>query len=92
MADSISSFTAANKAAWNASASLHGQGAEWDSLLDQASRPGFSVLDEELTKTILALGLEGVPLGQVQVHGQDADVHVVNPPDLPRVPDQVAQP
>lgn len=65
MADSISSFTAANKAAWNASASLHGQGAEWDSLLDQASRPGFSVLDEELTKTILALGLEGKSAAQV---------------------------
>ncbi len=46
MADSIASFTAANKAAWNASASLHGEGAEWDSLLEQASRPGFSVLDQ----------------------------------------------
>lgn len=58
MADSISSFTAANKAAWNASASLHSRGAEWDSLLEQAARPDFSVLDPELRETIRALGLK----------------------------------
>ena len=65
MADSISSFTAANKAAWNASASLHSRGAEWDSLLEQAARPDFSVLDPELRETIRALGLEGKSAAQV---------------------------
>ena len=63
MADSISSFTAANKAAWNAS--LHSRGAEWDSLLEQAARPDFSVLDPELRETIRALGLEGKSAAQV---------------------------
>lgn len=47
MADSTSSFTAANKAAWNASASLHSRGVEWDSLLEKAALPEFSVLDQE---------------------------------------------
>ena len=65
MADSISSFTATNKAAWNASASLHSRGAEWDSLLEQAARPDFSVLDPELRETIRALGLEGKSAAQV---------------------------
>lgn len=65
MADSIASFTAANKIAWNASASLHGQGAEWDRLLEQAARPGFSVLDQKLTEAIRELGLEGKSAAQV---------------------------
>ena len=65
MTDPITSFTAANKAAWNASAALHGQGTEWDSLLAQAALPGFSVLDQELTETIRSLGLEGKAAAQV---------------------------
>ncbi|NDK37043.1 class I SAM-dependent methyltransferase [Rhodovulum sulfidophilum] len=65
MAVSITSITAANKAAWNASASLHAQGTEWDSLLEQAARPGFSVLDQELTEAIRALGIEGRSAAQV---------------------------
>jgi SAM-dependent methyltransferase len=65
MANSITSITAANKAAWNASASLHGQGAEWDKLLEQAAQPGFSVLDQELTEAIRALGIEGKSAAQV---------------------------
>lgn len=65
MTDPIALFTAANKAAWNASASLHRQCAEWDNLLEQAARPGFSVLDRELTEAIRALGLEGKSAAQV---------------------------
>lgn len=65
MTDPISAFTAANKAAWNASASLHAQGAEWENLLKQAAQPRFSVLDAELTKTIQSLGLEGKSAAQV---------------------------
>lgn len=65
MTNPIASYTAANKAAWNASASLHGQGAEWNSLLEQAARPGFSVLDKELTEAIRALGLDGKSAVQV---------------------------
>ncbi len=65
MTDPIALFTAANKTAWNASAALHGQGAEWDSLLEQAAQPGFSVLDQELTETIRTLELEGKSAAQV---------------------------
>lgn len=65
MTDAITLFTAANKASWNASASLHGKGAEWDNLLEQAALPGFSVLDKELTETIRSLGLEGKSAAQV---------------------------
>lgn len=65
MTDRRASYTAANKAAWNASAALHAQGPEWDSLLEQAARPGFSVLDQDLTETLRALGLEGKTAAQV---------------------------
>ncbi|MFO0513670.1 MAG: SAM-dependent methyltransferase, partial [Rhodobacterales bacterium] len=58
MTSLLAVYTAANKAAWNASAALHGRGEEWDALLDQAAQPGFSVLDLDLTEAILALGLE----------------------------------
>lgn len=65
MKSQITSFIAANKAAWNASASLHGQGGEWDNLLEQVAQPGFSVLDQELMKSIRALGLEGKSAAQI---------------------------
>lgn len=57
--DSISTFTKANKVAWDASAHLHGQGKAWTDLLDAASKPGFSVLDDCLTGTLSELGISG---------------------------------
>ena len=61
----ITDVTAANRAAWDASAPLHCQGADWEALLHGFSRPGFSVLDQTLTETLEALaphqsGHEGI--------------------------------
>ncbi|WP_297340009.1 class I SAM-dependent methyltransferase [Pseudophaeobacter sp.] len=58
-------FTAANRAAWNASAPLHGKGDHWDQLLSKASQPGFSVLDPLLTSVLGGLGLEGKSAVQI---------------------------
>ncbi len=63
--DSIAEYTAANRAAWDASAPLHGEGEGWDRLLDDAARPGFSVLDATLTDTLRGLGLEGKSAVQI---------------------------
>ena len=58
-------FTGANRAAWDASAHLHGQGKDWDELLVAASRPGFNVLDACLTATLTGLGITGRSAVQV---------------------------
>lgn len=58
-------FTQANKAAWDASAHLHGQGKDWDELLAAASQPNFSVLDDCLTATLKELGIVGCSAVQV---------------------------
>jgi SAM-dependent methyltransferase len=63
--DHLSNFTQANKAAWEASAHLHGQGKEWDDLLLAASRPGFNVLDDCLTATLTTLDISGRSAVQV---------------------------
>ncbi len=63
--DLISTFTQANKAAWEASAHLHGQGKEWDDLLIAASKPGFNVLDDCLATTLTNLGMAGRSAVQV---------------------------
>lgn len=52
-------YTSANKAAWNASAHLHGKGSSWDALLLAASQPGFNVLDDCLMATLTDLGVTG---------------------------------
>lgn len=57
--DAIRIFTQANKAAWDASAPLHGQGSGWDELLRAAGQPGFSVLDDCLTATLTTLDVAG---------------------------------
>lgn len=59
MSDDITKITTANKAAWEASAALHGTGPAWDALVADAAKPGFSVLDEELTSTLKALNIQG---------------------------------
>lgn len=55
----LEQITAANRLAWDASAPLHGQGAEWTALLSGFARPGFSVLDQTLTDTLTALAPAG---------------------------------
>lgn len=58
-------FTAANRAAWNASAPLHAQGDPWAQLLARAGEPGFSVLDPCLTAVLHRLGLAGKSAAQI---------------------------
>jgi hypothetical protein len=57
--------TAANKAAWEASAHLHGSGKGWESLLAAASEPGFSVFDACITATLKSVGVSGRRAAQV---------------------------
>ena len=59
MRNNIPAITAANKAAWEASAALHATGPAWEKLLSDAAKPAFSVLDEELTATLKALDING---------------------------------
>lgn len=61
----LEQITAANRAAWDASAPLHGQGAEWATLLSGFARPGYSVLDQTLTETLKALAPEGKRVVQI---------------------------
>lgn len=58
-------ITAANRAAWNASAQLHGEGDHWEQLLEHAATPGFSVLDPFLTAKLEKLGLSGKSAVQI---------------------------
>jgi SAM-dependent methyltransferase len=58
-------ITAANRAAWNDSAPLHGNGDHWKQLLENASRPGFSVLDPFLTSILGGLDLKGKSAVQI---------------------------
>lgn len=63
--DRVRAFTQANRAAWDASAHLHGQGREWDELLLAAGQSGFNVLDECLVTTLNDLGIAGRSAVQV---------------------------
>ncbi|QIZ82456.1 class I SAM-dependent methyltransferase [Thalassovita gelatinovora] len=63
--DRIRTFTMANRAAWDASAPLHGTGAHWEQLLADAARSGFSVLDAHLTATLRQLDLSGKTAVQI---------------------------
>lgn len=58
-------ITAANRAAWNASAPLHGAGEQWEQLLQAAAQPGFSVLDTYLISTLRELDLSGKSAVQI---------------------------
>ncbi|MHA7772838.1 class I SAM-dependent methyltransferase [Roseibium sp. M-1] len=65
VSETIKNYTAANKAAWEASAPLHGAGDQWDRLLEAAGRPGFSVLDGHLTGVLQGLDLTGKSAVQI---------------------------
>ena len=58
-------YTQANRAAWDASAPLHGQGPGWEALLAAAGQPGFSVLDACLSDTLTGLEIAGCRAVQV---------------------------
>lgn len=59
MTRDIKPYTAANRAAWDASAPAHGQSADWARLLEQAAGPGLMRLDPTLTAALRAIGPEG---------------------------------
>jgi SAM-dependent methyltransferase len=61
----IQSATDANRAAWDASAHLHGQGRDWEALLAAAAQPDFSVLDACITETLKSVGVSGRRAAQV---------------------------
>ena len=65
MSKSLTSYTLANKAAWNASAPAHGEGEDWQALLKAAVEPGFSVLDETLTRVLSELNMPGATVVQI---------------------------
>jgi SAM-dependent methyltransferase len=58
-------YTAANRAAWDASAPYHEEGAEFAGLLEGFAKPGFSCLDAELTERLEALGVAGKDVAQL---------------------------
>lgn len=61
----LATITAANRAAWDASAPLHRQGEQWNALTEGFARPGFSVLDETLTATLSGLQPHGKRVVQI---------------------------
>ena len=65
MAKDRDDYTAANRAAWEASAPYHEEGAEFAALLDGFATPGFSCLDAVLTECLEALGVAGKDVAQI---------------------------
>lgn len=63
--DDLFRVTRANRDAWNASASHHETGAEWERLVDGFSRPGFSTFDETATDCLNEIGIAGKAVVQV---------------------------
>ena len=65
MTQKLAEITAANRAAWDASASQHAAGPEWAALLHAARQPGFSTFDACMTKTLQSLHLRGKKAVQI---------------------------
>lgn len=58
-------YTAANRAAWDQSAALHRQGAEWRRLAEGFAAPGFSCLDAVETALFEEIGIAGKDVAQL---------------------------
>jgi SAM-dependent methyltransferase len=58
-------YTAANRAAWDASAPHHEAGADFKALLEAFRAPGFSCLDAVLSERLEALGVAGKDVAQI---------------------------
>ena len=54
-----------NKDAWNESARLHKNTANWKALLEDVAKPGFSRLDPTLTALLLKVGVDGKDVVQL---------------------------
>jgi SAM-dependent methyltransferase len=65
MAKTRDDYTAANRAAWDASARYHEEGAGYAVLLEGFARPGFSCLDAVLTERLRALAVAGKDVAQL---------------------------
>jgi len=65
MAKQRDDYTAANRAAWDASAPYHAEGAEFAGLLEGFARPGYSCLDGVLTERLEALEVAGKDAAQL---------------------------
>lgn len=65
MTQDLTRYTAANRAAWDASAPAHAATPEWAALVQAASQPGFSTFDACLTETLQALSLQGKTAVQI---------------------------
>ncbi len=65
MAKRRDDYTAANRAAWEASAPYHEEGAEFAALLEGFREAGFSCLDAVLTDRLMALGVAGKNVAQI---------------------------
>jgi SAM-dependent methyltransferase len=65
MAKDRDDYTAANRAAWEASAPYHEEGAEFAALLAGFAKPGFSCLDGVLTERLVALEVAGKDVAQI---------------------------
>ncbi len=65
MAKDRDDYTAANRAAWEASAPYHEEGAEFAGLLEGFAKPGFSCLDAVLTERLMALEVAGKDVAQI---------------------------
>ena len=61
----VTGYTAANKAAWDASAAAHEAGEEWQALIAVIAQPGFSVLDATITETLTGIGVQGARAVQI---------------------------
>lgn len=58
-------FTAANRAAWDASAAAHEAAEDWAALWRDVARPGFTVLDPTMTRILQAVGTQGARCVQI---------------------------
>ncbi len=65
MAKRRDDYTAANRAAWEASAPYHEEGNEFAALLEGFGSAGFSCLDGVLTERLMALGVAGKDVAQI---------------------------
>lgn len=54
-----SDVTAKNRAAWDASARHHGQGAYWDELVAGFADPTYSRFDDTMTQALQSAGITG---------------------------------
>tara|TARA_R110002110_G_scaffold92155_20_gene239954 strand:- start:440 stop:1237 length:798 start_codon:yes stop_codon:yes gene_type:complete len=61
----LNEVTAKNKAAWDASAALHGTGAYWQELTTGFSDPAYSRFDDTMAEALRSAGIQGARAVQI---------------------------